>query len=297
MMPGSKGKGKGKAVHPSEQSPLLASSSHASAIDTYERLEDTRRRSPIFSHRVRSILLIILIVLVSLLVSAILFLALLAYSFRPSPSELSMLPQTAFQYTVPEEVRILNVTEDGVFFNVTMRCGIDADQILGVQGFASDVEKAAGAQRGMRGVGADWWEELRRWTAHKALARLPVQAIAVHIPQGMHIFPHNFTSPPLLKVSLQSPLLVPFITDVPLSSPPDRTDWLQPVSFTAIVKPVASAGQLWEFAQYAWAEGRARFAIGVSIVEAELPGKGAWWAKYSKGMKEDIVMEIQMPGE
>ena len=293
-MPPDKGKGKRKAVHPSERSPLLGTSSRHLAANGYR--DDTSRRSPKLSPRVWSIILAILVVFASLFVSAILFLILLAFSFRPSPSELSALPRTAFRYTLPDEVKVLNVTEDGVLVNVKSRCGIDLDQALGVQGFFSDDEKAAAIERGMRGVGAEWWEHLRRWTAHKAFAHLPHQAIAVHIPDHVFIFPHQFSSPPLLSLSLQSPLLVPLVTDVPLSTQSSTPDWLRPVSFTAIAKPVASTGQLWEFAQRAWSEGQAKVVVGVRKVEAELPANGAWWAKYARGMKEDLMMGLEMPG-
>ncbi len=293
-MPTDKGKGKRKAVHPSERSPLLATSSRSIATDQHE---DEPRRSSHSSRRARSIILTILIVLASLLISALLFLALLAYSFRPSPSELSALPKTSFKYTPPEEVKVLNVTEDGVLVNVTVRCGINADRAFGIERYDNDDEKAAASERGARGMGAEWWEDLRRWTARKALAQLPSRAVAVHVPEQILILPHHITSPPLLTVSIPSTLLVPLISDVSLSTLPDSTDWLQPISFTAIAKPLASTGQLWEFAQRVWAEGQARVVIEISKVEIELPAAGAWWGKYARREKEDLAMDIQMPGE
>ena len=190
-----KGKGKGKATHPSESSPLLGSSSRSNRTDHDQHLDRASTRSPILSPRIRSIIVSALIVLASLLISAILFLALLAFSFRPSPSELEALPKTAFRYTSPEEVKILNITEEGVLVNVTIRCGIDADRVFGVQGFSSNEEKAVASQLGKRGVGADWWEDLRRWTARMAINQLPSQAVEVNLSQRIFISPPHSTMP------------------------------------------------------------------------------------------------------
>jgi len=37
--------------------------------------------------------------------------------------------------------------------------------------------------------------------------------------------------------------------------------------------------------------------IEISKVEVELPAAGAWWGKYARREKEDLAMDIQMPGE
>lgn len=292
-----KGKGKGKSTRPTERDPLLASSSRFIATQPLQAFDTTPNRSHFLPPRLRSILFTVLIVLASLLVSAILFVALLAYSFRPSPSELSALQKDSFKYLPPEGVKVLNITEDGILVNITVRCAINADRALGIQGFADDDEKAAAVQSGLRGIGADWWEVLRRWTAHKALDQLPLQAISVHIPDHINIFPHHVHSQPLLSVSVLSPLLVPLLYGLPLGSSPSETYWLVPVTFTAIAKPIASTGQLWEYAQHAWADGQARVVVGISKVEVELPGYEAWWVKYTRAEKQDLVMEVDMPGE
>lgn len=275
-------KGKGKArAEPTERDPLLPSSSRTTPIDT---------QSPQSTSRWGSAAYTILVVLFSLILSALLFLALLAYSFKPSESELQILPKTAFAYAGPDNVQVLNVTNEGILVNVTFRCGIDADNALGVARLDTD-EKAAAIQRGSRGTGAEWWERLRRWTAYRALDQLSTKSVQVNISQPIYVFPKHFDTPPLLSLHVLEPLLVPLITGVEAS-----TTWLESMSFTALARPIASTGQLWEYVQQAWVEGEAKVVVGISQVEARLP-ENSWWAKYAQAVQEDLVLSLGIPGK
>jgi hypothetical protein len=219
---------------------------------------------------------------------------LLAASFRPSPAELSSLPQTAFRYTPPDSVSVLNVTDAGIWLNVTIRCGVDTDRALGVQGFATPEERTAAEQRGDRGLGAVWWERLRRWTARKSLALLPSQTVQVTIPDQVYIFPQHFSSPPLVSVAIATPIDVPLVKNGPMTDPSGVPQWLLPTSFTTLVRPIATTGELWDFAQHAWAKGTAHIVLGASTAVAELPG--AWWSRYARVLKQDLVLAIDLPG-
>jgi hypothetical protein len=276
-------KGKRRAQPPTEHDPLLGPST--SRIDP----SSPNSHPTTTPSRLRTVLLIALIVTFSIALSAVLLLALLAASFRPSQSELSSLPQTAFRYTPPDYVSVLNVTDEGVWL-----CGVDTDRALGIQGFATPEERAAAEQRGDRGLGAVWWERLRRWTARQSLALLPSQAVQVTIPDHVYIFPQHFSSPPLVSVRIASPLDVPLVTNVPMTDPSDVPHWLLPTSFIALVRPIASTGELWEFAQHAWAKGTAHIVLGSATAVVELPG--AWWSRYARVLKEDLVLAIDLPG-
>ncbi|ORY22989.1 hypothetical protein BCR39DRAFT_550382 [Naematelia encephala] len=290
-MPPNKGKGKGKARAdpPHETSPLLGS---PSTSIRRQALEDEPRRPD--GHRLRSALLTGLVVLFSLVLSATLFLILLAWSFKPSRSEIDALPRTAFRYDMPNRIEVLNVTDDGVHVNVSLRVGIDVDRALGVQGYASQEEQKAAEVNGERGLGAAWWENLRRWTAQKALDSMGKRSVRANITSPIYVFPHHLSSSPLLSVSLTSPLDIPLVAGVPPFPLGVKPDWLQPTWFTAIARPVASTGELWEYAQRVWAEGQARVVVGVSRVEAEVPGV-EWWTKYTRQVKEDLVVAVQVP--
>ncbi|WWD22810.1 hypothetical protein CI109_107304 [Kwoniella shandongensis] len=277
-MPRDKGKGKAKASD--ERAPLLGSPSRSAQIATSE---STRHHTP---SRSRTITHIALLVLLSLLISLGLFIALLAASYKPSPSELSSLPRTAFAYTPPESISVLNVTEHGLLVNISLRGGIDADQALGIQIHTSEEKKALGG-KGDRGGGADWWESVRRWLGHRMLRGH--SQILVSAPEAIYLFPHHFTSPPLLSLIIQDQLRLPLVVD----ATPDKS-WLKPISFTALAKPIASTGDLWEFAQHGWAEGSLRVMVGASVVQAGLEDN-TWWAKWATLKKEDLILEVEMP--
>lgn len=275
-------KGKGKArAEPTERDPLLPSSSRSVIIG-----HEPQTRTP----RWRSILYTILITIFSLLFAAGLFVALLAYSFKPSESELQALPKTAFSYAGPDNVQVLNVTNEGILVNVTLRCGIDVDTALGITHLDDD-EKAEAIQRGERGTGAEWWESLRRWTASRALGQLSTRSIEVNISDPIYVFPRHFDTPPLLSLQVLDPLFVPLVPGVQ-----SRSSWLETMSFTALARPIASTGQLWDFVQHAWAEGEVKVVVGIGKVEARLPER-AWWAKYAQAVQEDLVMSLGVPGE
>ena len=282
MPPKDKGKGKARA-EPTERDPLLPSSS---------RLPDVPDEAPpLRTGRFRSVLLTALIVFASLFLSAILFIALLAYSFKPSERELEQLPKTAFAYAGPDNVQVLNVTDDGILVNVSVRCGIDVDSAMGISRL-DPAAKAEAAERGDRGTGAEWWESLRRWSAYRALDQLPARAIQVNVSDPIFIFPKHFDSPPLLSLRIFDDLFIPLVADVD-----PKSAWLKPVSFLALAKPIATTGQLWEFVQHAWLDGEAKVVVGISHVEVKVPGGNAWWAKYAQGEKDDLVMGVQVPGK
>ncbi|WWC85667.1 uncharacterized protein L201_000533 [Kwoniella dendrophila CBS 6074] len=300
-MPQNKGKGKSKATDTNpEVAPLLGSLSQT--YHTEPLLDDEQAQPRSRTSRIGSILFTIIIVLFTLIIAAILFLVLLAASYKPSPSELSSLPKTAFAYSPPESISVLNVTDDGILVNITLRCGIDADQALGVKALSFDTpqEKSEAERRGERGLGAGWWENLRRFTAHKALSRLQRPSVSVHIPTLIDISSPNFksltSSPSILSVNVLDELEIPLIWDIPNQPQPPNSqpEWLQPISFRALAKPIASTGELWQFAQQAWAQGSVKVVIDINRVVAR-PSDNAWWAKYAEIEKEDLTMEIKSP--
>jgi hypothetical protein len=299
-----KDKGKARAIEPdpytssTERTPLLEHERDGSPSHSHSRpvhphiaaIQVERARES----RTRSILYIALIITLSLIAAFGLFLALLLNSFRPSPTELDSLQDTAFQYAGPDGISILNITDDGILVNVSLRAGIDWDRALGVQGWANEEEKQGAIWKGDRGTGADWWERLRQWTAGKMMDQLSEPAVQVMIPEQVLVLPDHFDSFPLLSVSIPSELRVPLITNVRSSQ--DDQDWLRPLSVLALAKPIASTGDLLAFAQKAWEQGELKVVVGVSKAEATIPLTG-WLSKYAKIEKKDIIKQISMPGK
>ena len=295
-----KDKGKGRAVDvdtPTESSPLLGE----------ENGSPSRTRSqsrPVHPHiaaiqseraresRTRSILYIALIISLSLLAAFGLFLALLLNSFRPSVTELDSLQDTAFQYAGPDGISIVNITDDGILVNVSLRAGIDWDKALGVQQWGNEEEKQAAVWKGDRGTGAEWWENLRQWTAGKMMGQLSEPAVQINIPDQVLVLPDHFDTFPLLKVSIPSEFKVPLVQNVKSGN----QDWLPPLSILALAKPIASTGDLLAYAQKAWEHGELRVVVGVPKAQATIPLQG-WLSKFAKIEKLDITKVITMPGK
>lgn len=300
-----KDKGKARAIEPdlpTESSPLLGSTSQSrSPLHTRSQSPHSpvnhrhayARTQVQAGPRTRtSILYAALIIALSLLAGCILFLALLINSFRPSNAESDTLQETAFQYAGPDGISIINVTDDGVLVNVSIRAGINWDQALGIQGWANEAEKEVAINRGLRGTGAEWWESLRRWTAGKMMSRLDKRSVEVEIPEQVLILPEHFTTIPLFSVTVPDRVSVPI---VPGANTRGGEDWLRPMHITALAKPIASTGDLMIFAQKAWEQGEAKVVVGVTKVKVTLPLTG-WLAKFGHMEKEDITRRVQMPG-
>ncbi|WWC66974.1 uncharacterized protein I206_100881 [Kwoniella pini CBS 10737] len=294
-MPRDKGKGKSKATDPNPQpeaAPLLGSPSRT--YNTQPATEDAIQ--PTRTSKIASVIYTILIVIATLLVGLILFLVLLAGSFKPSTSELSSLPKTAFKYSPPDQIQILNITDDGLLLNISLRCGIDADQAFGVKSFYSPEEKLEAEKNGERGIGSEWWENLRKYVAHKALSHLEEPSISVEFPSSISVSSPQFViaTKKILSVQVLDELQIPLIWDIPLQPPTGQPEWLQPISFTALAKPLASTGELWEFVQRGWVEGTIKATIDLDHVKAR-PTEKAWWTKYAEIEKESLVMDISSP--
>ena len=270
---------------PQEREALLPSSSHSP--DSSPPRTPSQARLP---RQTTSYLFTAGLVIFSAVFTSTLFLLLLGYSFKPSEAELATLPTTAFAYSGPESIHVLDITDHGVLVNVTVRLGIDADLALGTKTRSKgDREDAAG--RGERGLGVGWWEKIRRWTARQALAQLPQQAVNVVFPESIDIFPAHFSSPPLLSLSVNQTVPVPLVLDVD-----SKKNWLQPVSFVALARPMASGPQLWEYIQTTWMQGQVKVVVSVPTVEVGLP-EGVWWSKYGQLEKQDLTMDLNLDSE
>lgn len=267
-MPSStKGKGKARAIEPSERDPLLATGGGSAVCQAEER-----PRTP---SRIRSALLTVGIILFSLCLSALLFILLLAASYRPSPSELENLPKTAFRYTQPDSISLIKLDDEGILLNVSLRCGIDADRALGLR--HEDPSRIPGAQ---------WWEDLRKWTAHRALSRLPAE-VEVELPEAIlaSLGKEQLVS---LRVLQKLPISI-------VSSADKSTNWLKPVHFTVMARPLSSTGELWKQAQQIWAAGHA--SIDVSVPTAVAKYSLPWLSRYSTFKRGNLSLAVDAPGE
>lgn len=290
--PVTRSKGKTKAIvspdDVSERDPLLPSNINAQIA------ADRRPFASPRSRKAGSILLTLSVTLISLLITFVLFIALLGNSYRPSEAEIATLTKTAFKYDpTPLSVSVLDVTDDGVLVNATILCGMDLDRALGIQRFESDEEREVAEQRGERGTGAAWWENLRRWAARKGLGRLSDKRVIVSMPSPINIFARMGDTTPLFGVRIQKPLDVPMVSGVQ----DKQGEWMKPMSVLVLAKPLASTADLMEFGQRGWAAGSMSVVVGVHKAVVNLPGLTGWLAKYGNIEKKDIVMDVQVPSE
>ncbi|ORX34943.1 hypothetical protein BD324DRAFT_633320 [Kockovaella imperatae] len=281
----SKRKGKARAAQPSETDSLLGSSYQADSPVEYSPRTPTAARLP---RQTCSFLLTAGLVIFSFIFTAMLFVLLLGYSFKPSESEMATLPNTAFVYSHPDSVQVLNITDHGVCVNVTVRMGIDADLALGTKRYDGDSDGDP-TSRGDRGQGVGWWEWIRRWTARQALAQLPQQAINVVFPHhiAVHRVEHS-SAAPLLSVRVNQSIPVPLVLDAD-----DSKDWLKPVSFLAFVEPTFQGSDMLHYLQSWWMQGQVNVLVSVQSVAVSLP-EGVWWSKYGQLEKQDLSLNVKM---
>lgn len=262
-----KGKGKARADPPSETSPLLAEPSGSGP-----RSEQAESPRP---SRLRSILLTAGIVFFSLILSALLFIILLAASYRPAPSQLESLPRTAFKYAPPDSISVLKLDDDGILLNVSLRCGIDVDRALGIRPDDTDREQ-----------GAAWWEALRRWTAYRVLPHLP-STVNVKLPAPLIASLHSNAS-----ISLRVLDNMP----IPMISGADSADgWMKPISFLVLSKPETASVEWWDLAKRIWADGYASVSVSVPSAIATYPLP--WFSRNVSVEKEDLVLGFDVPCE
>ncbi|KAL7420525.1 hypothetical protein Q5752_004475 [Cryptotrichosporon argae] len=256
-----KSKGKRKAATPPADVDTAAGPSESSPLLPPITLPAPARRTFAWST--------VLIALGSTLLAAVLFIGLLAASYRPSESELASIQDTV-HYSL-ESVHVPALTNDSITVNVTIRAGVDADAALGTQRLEGEARTQA-LEHGWRGVGAVWWESLRRRVGRVVIRK--VGAVNVRIAEPVHIFDSHFGTVPLIRVDFLEPFDVPLVSGAPSSVDKGKADdaWLRPVVVQVAVRPVASIGELWAFTRRAWAQGEARVVVGIEKVEAGVLG-------------------------
>jgi len=295
--PNSKGKGKGKATALASPSTHLEPDENVPLLDESTSERPIQVRPPRTRSNLRHYFTTFILVLLSVALSALLFLILLGYSFKPSSSEIASLPKTAFRYTLPESVSVLDVNDYGIWLNVTVNCGIDYDQAMGTRdvGEMKGLEREEAEMRGDRGLSSRWWERIRRWAAHRGLDYMDMKAVEVEILREIKVFQSGNTTQPLLSAKISEPILIPLIPNLPArtSNPVKGSSGLRPVSFDVWAKPIASTGELWELAQSTWASGEVKVKVEVWKVVGRIPGLplGGDFSAYN------LAMDINIPGE
>ncbi|THU87982.1 hypothetical protein K435DRAFT_762209 [Dendrothele bispora CBS 962.96] len=265
-------KGKGRALEPTERTPLLDRASGSSSPATYEPTEPvTSQRRRLLTHLFRVFLLTL-----SLCIVAILVVLLLAWSYTSRSSELS--PQDvinkALVFEGPQHIDVLNITwSEGMWVNVQGRVGVDAGAVVGVNSNEEDsfLERI--------------WKSIGRWGVRR-LDRVSVTSSTINVTAIQD-------DPPVLA-SIDIPSLeLPLTTD-----PPSDSTWLKPFSTPVFIRPTTNVSDLLRFAREAWKQGAVRLETHISEVDVRGGdvGEHGWRAILHRQLSNvNTTLRIKIP--
>ncbi|KAF8961431.1 hypothetical protein BDZ97DRAFT_1703298 [Flammula alnicola] len=256
-------KGKGRALDPTERTPLLGSSS--TAIEEAITPADSRRR-------LRSTLTTVFLISLCICILGFVIIALLAWSYASRASHLK--PEDILNddlvFAGPDRVDVLNITDDGVWLNVRGRIGIDAGRAIDIGSDPDD------------GVFRDIWKTVGRWSV-RTLDRVSVNMTTIRIS------PEYDTSVTLVYLDIQ-PIELPLSVD-----PPKDTSWLTPVSRPVHVRLTSNSTVVLQFLKDSWRRGA--LAVRAEVGQATIRGGGLnsdSWRSNFRGKLSNIRTSIHI---
>ena len=236
-------KGKGKALQsstPSERTPLLASSSTTPHNADSQHDNDASSHAAAAQRSLRSRLVLIFLVSLSVCIGVLLLIVLTAYSYvarvaRMSPEELL---DRGLVVRGPDRVDVLNVTDrGGLWLSVHGRVGLDVGAMVGLDRPDTRLLSSLSGALGRWGI---------RTIGHATL-RLGL----VTVSSGYATTRKAAKAAPLVTVVV-APLL-----ELPLTAqrPAEGLSWLTSVAVPLLVYPTQDASAIAQFTRDAWAAG------------------------------------------
>ncbi|KAM6501143.1 hypothetical protein JOM56_004157 [Amanita muscaria] len=220
-------KGKSRAPEPTENTPLLASSSHTYSLNEGPSVVAVSNR------RLRVKLARVFFLSLGFCFFTFVLLAWLAWSYASTASNIP--PEELFATSVvlgnPSNVEILRVEQGTVWLSVQGKLGVDAGNVIGVG-------------RNPKGDGffTNIWKSLGRWGVSR-LGKATIQLSPIHIT------PEYNTSLGLVSVNVAT-------FDVPLNpDPPPDDSWLTEVTLDVTVQTTKDASAIQHFLHECWARG------------------------------------------
>ncbi|KAI0318207.1 hypothetical protein OF83DRAFT_1117182 [Amylostereum chailletii] len=259
-----KGKGRATSPEPSEETPLLASSSRTSSSDL-EPAQPHRRTC-------RSVFTTVFLVLLSFSLVLVLLLVFLAWTYAAEASHVSEdeIIQRALVLRGPDSINVLNITDGGdIWVEVGGHIGVDAGAIIGVK------------EMGDENVFRDVWKAIGRWGIRRlddvSVQLSTIDIASIHDPDT-----------PLASIELP-PLQLPLNAD-----PPKDSSWLTPVTIPVLVRP-SQNGTLWlDFARECWRQGYV--AAHASVAHVAVAGgvlNNKSWRSALKIERSDIDVSVR----
>ncbi|KAI0672036.1 hypothetical protein C8Q78DRAFT_971601 [Trametes maxima] len=251
-----KGKARAQDVEPTEDTPLLASTS-GSLSSRDASVEDPRAAR----RRLYSRLLTVFLISLSSCVLLFVLVAIIAYSYRSQASHIppEEILQRALVVQGPDRVDVLNASRtDGVWLLVHGRVGLDAGTVVGVRSEEGD------------GMLQDLWKSLGRW----GIKRLDL--VNVHL-SSIQVAPRAHPDTALATISTP-PLEIPLTAE----PPPRDFGWLTPVQIPVLIKPTDDVSTLLHFVRDSWKSGfvSVQATVAEAVIHGGRLGESGWRSRF-----------------
>ncbi|KAI9070310.1 hypothetical protein FKP32DRAFT_1639970, partial [Trametes sanguinea] len=244
-----KGKAPARDIEPTEDTPLLASTSGSLSSRDEIILPPCRR--------LYARLLTVFLISLSLCILLFVLIAVIAYSYRSQASRVppEEILQRALVLQGPDRVEVLNASSsDGLWILVDGRVGLNAGRVVGVDADEGD------------GLLTRWWKSIGRWGIHQ-LDRVTVDLSAIQVSPRAH--------PDLLLATITIPSLA-----IPLTANPPPRDyaWLTPMQVPVHIEPTKNASAIVHFVRESWKNGfvSVQATVAEAIVHGGRPGDQGW---------------------
>ncbi|KAJ7639709.1 hypothetical protein DFH06DRAFT_1053720 [Mycena polygramma] len=232
-------KGKGRALDPTERTPLLGSQSSTSVLDDDPPPTVVRRR---LLSKLTSVFLGSLVVTILVCVA----LALLVWSYAARASHVSAddIMNEGLVFEGPDRVDVLNITwSGGLWVNVEARVGFDAGSVIGVN-------PSPDSDTFLVGI----WKSIGRLGV-RSLDRVSVNMSTIYLTSQ--------SDPLVILATIEpTPVVVPLT-----ANPPSDSTWLTHISTPMLIRPTSNASALIHFVREAWREGSAAVKAEVGSVK------------------------------
>ena len=260
-------KGKSRAQEPTENTPLLASSSHS------DSLTETPSTAVHSNRRLRSKLFRVFLFSLSFTVFLFVTITLLAWSYaaRVSSIPAEELVSKAVVFRYPSHIDVLRADQGILWLQVQGKLGVDAGSILGVRrshecdGFFTNIWKALG-RWGIRSVGK--------------------VTVSLGPMTPIHVTPEYDLSSVLASVYIAD-------LDVPLSAdPPSDKSWLSDITINLAVAPTSNTSAILQFMEHSWSRGQ--IDVRTNLDAVSLRGGGLYQRDW-RNMLHMTMTKLQVP--
>jgi len=260
-------KGKQRAAEATERTPLLVSSS-SSPYTLSEEAGHPAESSRGLRRKLTKVFFSSLVICIA----GFTILGLLAWSYVSKVSGLdpNEVVQQDLVFSGPDSIRVINVSQAGIWVNIKGRVGVDAGKAIGIGNTAED------------DILDILWKAFGRWSV-RTLDRVTVDMTTIRIA------PDYNPTETLLNLDIP-PIEMPLTVD-----PPDDQTWLTAMSSPVLIRPTSNRTVLLRFLKESWRRGG--ISVHAYVEQAFIRGgkldEVDWRSKFSKKLL-DVRTSITM---